>query len=200
LPQREGQVARSLIQDARARGPRHADVVRRVHDAVLNAAATGAKAVVCTCSTIGEVAEGTPTGGRFLAVRIDRAMADRAASLGPVVLVVAALESTLEPTSDLVQDSARRLGVAVQVRPALVEDAWPHFERGNKAAYLDAVARGVRRALPGPNVVVLAQASMADAVVQLRDVGIEVLASPVLGVQNILERLTGRDRVSDGRQ
>lgn len=183
-------VDEALLSQARRIGAAHPDVRRDVQSAVRAAAAsTGAPLVVCTCSTLGGAAEATPTGGAFVAARIDRAMADRAVLLGPEVLVVAALESTLQPTSDLVADSAARLQRPVRVQTLLVAEAWAHFERGDSAAYLDAVAQAVRAALPGPDVVVLAQASMAPAVALLGGVGVEVLASPLLGVQSAVDRL-----------
>jgi hypothetical protein len=183
-------VDEALLAQARQAGATDPEVVRDVHAAVLHAArSTGARIVVCTCSTVGGAAEDTPTGGAFVAMRIDRAMADRAALLGPAVLIVAALQSTLQPTSALVQDSARRLGRPLQIDTLLVADAWHHFEAGDTAAYVGAVARAVRGALPGPRVVVLAQASMAPVVERLGDVGVEVLASPTLGVRAALERL-----------
>ena len=182
-------VDESLLKDARALGVTHPDVVKRVRQAMHRAAATGATIVVCTCSTIGGVAEDTPTAGKFVASRIDRAMADRAATLGPVVLVVAALQSTLQPTVDLLSSSANRLNRSIEIRPMLVEHAWKHFEQGDTAKYIEAVVAGVRGSLPGPNVVVLAQASMARASVLLQDVGLEVLSSPELGIRAALERL-----------
>ena len=53
-------------------------------------------------------------------------------------------------------------------------------------AYIDAVVAAVRAAPRRFDVVVLAQASMADAADALQDLGIEVLASPRLGVQALL--------------
>lgn len=183
-------VDETLLGRARMSGASAPEVVRDVQAAVLRAArSTGARIVVCTCSTVGGAAERTATGGAFLAMRIDRSMAERAVALGPHVLIVAALESTLQPTSDLVQDCARTLDCPLQIETLLVADAWRLFEAGDTAAYLVAVVQAVRGALPGPGVVVLAQASMAPAVALLGDVGVEVLASPPLGVQAALDRL-----------
>lgn len=185
-------VDEGLLNHARLVGATHPDVVRAVEAVVQKAArSTGARMVVCTCSTVGGAAESTPTGGAFVAARIDRTMADRAVVLGPVVLIVAALESTLQPTSALVADSAAKLQRPVRIQTLLVPDAWRHFEAGDTPSYFDAVVHAVRGALPGPNVVVLAQASMAPAVALLGDVGVEVLASPLLGVQGVLATLHG---------
>jgi hypothetical protein len=186
-------VLEHLLAEAQIEGADNPALIKRVQDAMIAAASTGAKMVVCSCSTIGGAAEKTPTGGRFAAARIDRAMADRAVCLGPNVLVVAALESTLGPTTELIRESATALRKQVSIEHLLVREAWPHFQSGEHAAFLGAVAAAVRAALPGPDVVVLAQASMAPAAEALRDVGVEVLASPLLGVQKVVAGLrTGR--------
>jgi hypothetical protein len=192
-------VDEALLTDAQRLGADEPALVARVQAAMHAAAAGGAAAVVCTCSTIGGAAERTPTGGRFIAARIDRAMADRAVGCGPRILVVAALPGTLAPTAALLHESAQALGRPVALREALVADAWPHFVAGERAAYVDAVARGVRDAVLAParggggtDAIVLAQASMAPAADALAGLGIEVLASPRLGVQAIVERLLVR--------
>ncbi|MET0312374.1 MAG: aspartate/glutamate racemase family protein [Burkholderiaceae bacterium] len=182
-------VDEALLADARERGTQDPALVRRIHQAMAHAAAGGAAAVVCTCSTIGGVAERTPTGGRYTAVRIDRAMADRAVTLGSEVLVVAALESTLGPTSRLVRESAEALGRAVEIRQFLVEGAWAAFLQDDRASYIAAIASAVRAGHGSSDVIVLAQASMAPAAQALDDLGIPVLASPALGVQAVVDRL-----------
>lgn len=181
-------VDEELLRDARIQGADAPDIVRRVHVAVQQAANTGARVVVCTCSTIGAAAEATPTSGRFVSMRIDRAMADRAAGLGPNVLVVVALQSTLEPTTGLIDDSARKLNLHVQVSELFVEGAWEHFESGDTNAYLAAIEAAIRAAVPGPGVIVLAQASMAGAAERLHDIQVPVLSSPELGVCAALEK------------
>lgn len=191
-------VREDLLAQARLLGAGDAGLVSRVQQAMADAAA-GAEAdtdagdsavtVVCTCSTIGGAAERTPTQGRFTAMRIDRAMADRAVGLGPRVLLVAALQSTIVPTTQLIDESAAALGKTVDIRPLWVRDAWSHFERGDRQAYVATVAEAVRAAAGAADVVVLAQASMEPAMQHLQDLGVEVLASPALGVRAIVERL-----------
>jgi hypothetical protein len=189
-------VREDLLALARELGSEHPDVVRRVHEAMRAAAEAGASLVVCTCSTIGGIAENMPGPTAFEAMRIDRAMADRAVRPGGVVLVVAALRSTVGPTLDLLRDSAHRLGARVELVPLCVEEAWAFFERGDRTAYLQAIADAITAATRSPSsrvsVVVLAQASMAPVVDLLAGTtGVEVLASPRLGVAAALERIAG---------
>lgn len=184
-------VAEELLADARRVGPDEPALVARVQTAMRDAAATGAAIVVCTCSTIGGAAEHTPTGGRFVAARIDRAMADRAVALGPRILLVAALESTLGPTTQLLHESARAAGATIVPQRLLVADAWALFLRGDLAGYVETVAAAVRAAASRMDVVLLAQASMAPVAERLADLGVEVLASPRLGVRQAVARIGG---------
>lgn len=182
-------VAEALLADAQRQGAEDPGIVARVQATLQGAAAMGARVVVCTCSTVGGAAERTPTGGRFHAQRIDRAMADSAVMLGPRVRVVAALQSTVAPTTALLRESAAALGRAVQPQTLLVPEAWVHFQAGDRAAYLTAVAAAVRAEQEPADAIVLAQASMAPAADLLADLGLPVLASPRLGVQAALRQL-----------
>ncbi|WP_235580983.1 hypothetical protein [Pseudorhodoferax sp. Leaf265] len=110
-------VAVDLLVEAQRVGADDPALIARVHSAMADAAARGAALVVCTCSTIGAAAERTPTGAGFAATRIDRAMADRAVALGPRVLLVAALDSTLAPTAALIRTSAAAARTRVELQP-----------------------------------------------------------------------------------
>ncbi|MEJ6001903.1 hypothetical protein, partial [Paucibacter soli] len=182
-------VAEVLLTDAQRLGASAPSLVKRVQDAMVDAASNGAALVICTCSTIGGAAERTPTSAGFAAIRIDRAMADRAVALGPRILLVAALESTLGPTAELIHESAAALRSEVELELLLVAGAWSHFLQGDRTAYAEAVAAAVRAATSRASVVVLAQASMAPAVELLSDLDVEVLANPLLGVQSALAYL-----------
>lgn len=189
LVQREHIVAEDLLADAQRLGAGDPRLVKRVQAAMAYAASNGAAIVVCTCSTIGGAAERTQPAANFAVARIDRAMADRAVELGPRVLIVAALESTLLPTAELIQESAVALRSDVELLQLLVPDAWSHFQRGDRVAYIDAVVAAVRAQTRPVDVLVLAQASMAPAADALNDLGVAVLASPALGVHRVLAYL-----------
>jgi hypothetical protein len=176
-------VDESLLSLARSLGHDHPGVIAQVQNAVRRAAQSGAKVVVCTCSTVGQAAEATSGDGQFVAMRIDRAMADRAVTFGAKVLILGALESTLQPTRSLVADSAARFSRLCDIETRLVVGAWALFEAGQFNDYFQAIDTAVRGALPGPDVVVLAQASMAPAAALLRDLNVPVLASPEWGVR-----------------
>ncbi|MDT9693004.1 arylsulfatase [Streptomyces sp. P9(2023)] len=170
-------VAEELLVRARADGPEAvADAVR---DVLAEAVADGATAVLCTCSTIGGIAERNAAALGVPVLRVDRPMAAEAVRARKVV-VVAAVESTLAPTLELLRDESG--DPAPSVTTLLVDGAWAPFLAGDHDGYLDAVAAAVDRVDPaGGGVVVLAQASMADAA-ERTTTPLPVLSSPRLGL------------------
>jgi hypothetical protein len=186
-------VAEELLREAREGGLTDS-LTQRVQQAVVDAASTGAGVVVCSCSTIGGAAEATDTSGRFVAMRIDRPMADKAVRDGQRILVAAALVSTLAPTRALLEDSARRARTTIQITELIADGAWPYFERGDRDGYARAIARSIRAGAAGADVIVLAQASMAPAADLCADVGLPILTSPRLGVQAALDLMASSTR------
>jgi hypothetical protein len=177
-------VREDLLADAQHTGANDLTLVARINEAMRDAGSTGAKVVVCTCSTIGGPAEGAQ--GAFRATRIDRAMADKAVTAGRPVLMVAALESTLAPTLALLESSASRLGMKPEIRTLVVEGAWAHFLAGDTPGYANAIVEAIGKAWASDSIVVLAQASMAPAAEPLARRGITALSSPQLGVAHAL--------------
>jgi hypothetical protein len=179
-------VDESLLRDARANGITPG-LEQRITKIMFDAMADDAVVVVCTCSTIGGCAE--QVGDRLgrPVIRVDRAMAERAVASGERIIVLAALASTLAPTRELIQEVADQQGRAVSISEALCEDAWVHFERGDQARYLSAIASCVHDAASCGDVIVLAQASMAGAAALCSDLSIPILSSPRLGLEAALE-------------
>ncbi|MGV9564141.1 aspartate/glutamate racemase family protein [Streptomyces sp. NPDC003480] len=167
-------VAGELLDRARADGPQA--VAGDVRELLGRAVAAGACAVLCTCSTIGGVAERAGVGVPVL--RVDRPMAAAAVAAGPRIVVLAALASTLEPTVALIRDEAG--GRPVRVRTMVVEGAWDLFEAGDASGYVRAVALAADT-VTDADAIVLAQASMASARRFARTV-VPVLASPGPGL------------------
>ncbi|MER5308493.1 arylsulfatase [Streptomyces sp. NPDC002773] len=172
-------VDEELLVRARDAGPEA--VTESVATALAAAVGDGADAVLCTCSTIGAVAERQAGRLGVPVLRVDRPMAAEAARF-PRVIVVAALRSTLEPTVALIaEESGPETSI---ITTAVVDEAWELFETGDRDGYLDAVAAAVDRAPwtgTDDSVVVLAQASMADAVERMTTRR-PVLASPRPGL------------------
>ncbi|MDJ0465282.1 aspartate/glutamate racemase family protein [Streptomyces sp. H27-C3] len=177
-------VYEDLLAAARSEGPGAIDSALA---AVLTEAVTdGATAVLCTCSTIGGAAQAHTARLGVPVLRVDRPMAAAAVAAAPErgtvrIAVVAALRSTLAPTTDLIREEAAAAGRRVDIRAVSAGGAWERFESGDRDGYLDSVARSVD-GITGADVVVLAQASMADAA-DRTGTALPVLSSPAPGLR-----------------
>lgn len=178
----------SLLDDACKEVQISSNLFDRIHAAMHTAANTGARVVVCTCSTIGGVAESAGQGHHYQSMRVDRPMAEKAVRCGPNVLVVAALASTLAPTCELLRDAARHAQAEIETTEKLCPGAWELFLAGDTDAYHRRVADTLVDSARDADVIVLAQASMAGALAYCKSLGIPVLSSPRLGVQGALQR------------
>ncbi|MFG2989078.1 aspartate/glutamate racemase family protein [Streptomyces sp. NPDC048257] len=166
-------VVPELLDRARTEGP------ESVAPALRGLLAEGrAGAVLVTCSTIGATAESLAPALGVPVLRVDRPMAAAAVRAGARIAVLAALESTLAPTGELLAEEAGERSVSI--RTHLVAGAWDRFEAGDSAGYLARVAEAAD-AVTGADVIVLAQASMAGAA-DLVTSRIPVLSSPAPGL------------------
>ncbi|MZD10477.1 arylsulfatase [Streptomyces sp. SID5785] len=172
-------VREELLERARATSPE--SVAGDLGVLLRTAAADGAEAVLCTCSSIGGVAEALGAEAGVPVLRLDRPMAARAVEIGSRVTVVATTHSTLGPTVALVEEEARRAGRPVDVTTVLVDGAWELFLAGDQDGYLDLVAAALDGAAGAADMLVLAQASTADAAGRTRT-AVPVLSSPLPGL------------------
>ncbi|AXE81565.1 aspartate/glutamate racemase family protein [Streptomyces atratus] len=168
-------VHEDLLTRARESGPEA--VSGKIRALLAGAVAEGASAVLCTCSTIGGVAESAAATLGVPVLRVDRPMAAAAAERERVV-VLATESATLGPTLALLAEEAGDR--PVEVRTVMVDGAWACFEAGDRDGCLDLVAAAVD-AVTDADVIVLAQVSMADAVTRTAT-RIPVLSSPRPGL------------------
>lgn len=151
----------------------------------------GCEVVLCTCSTLGEIAEGL-SGDGVQVIRIDRPMLRRAVALGPRIGVVAALASTVEPTTRVLAEEAEEVDVSAEV--SVVEGAWDAFLSGDAEGYLSLVANAARALSSRCDAVVLAQASMEPAAALLTGLAVPVLTSPRSAVEAVAAVIPSRER------
>ncbi len=169
-------VDEALLRDAEAAGGLTEAIAARTARA-LEALADGADAVLLTCSTVGP---GVALAQAAVPVlRVDAALAEAATKGGGRVVVLCAVETTMEPSRKVFEDPAARHGATLEVR--LVPGAWAAFRGGDVAGYHRLVAEVAEAAFAeGAAEVALAQASMAGAVAMAR--GRKPLASPPAGL------------------
>ncbi|KPD10649.1 hypothetical protein [Phaeobacter sp. 11ANDIMAR09] len=142
--------------------------------------------VLCSCTTIGEVAE---TAG---ATRIDWPMMQEAARIGGPILMTYCLNSTLEPSCALLRRAFHEIGHPPDLHPFDLAALWPLFEAGETAAFAKAISTALLTELskrPDIAAVVLAQASMAGAAELLKDkTDVPILSSPQIALRTLLPK------------
>jgi len=175
-------VSETLLADARQLGAESSDIIESVKQELQQLKQEGATLVVCTCSTIGGIVE-SMNAEDLPAQRIDRAMADTAVQTGPKISVLAALESTLEPTKQLIESSATKKNSSIDLSLHHITDAWQYFEANDQQSYWKTIAHHIAQQAKQkqPDVIVLAQASMANAMNYCNDIKTPILSSPSLG-------------------
>jgi Asp/Glu/hydantoin racemase len=167
------------------------DVTRdRLRSHVAALADFGVDAVLVTCSSVGGVVDEIAPGAAVPVVRVDRAMAEHAVTLGERVGVLATLPTTLAPTTDLVEAAAREAGRAVTVVSRLCDGAFAALQRGDGVRHDAIIAEELDRLAAEVDVVVLAQASMARIAAARPAGGTPVLSSPRLAMERLA--CTGR--------
>jgi Asp/Glu/hydantoin racemase len=162
----------SLVKNIRERGEVTPAIYKRVADYVASAEDSGADYILVTCSSIGAPVEAV--------LRVDRPMADLAVQTGKRIGVIATLQTTLQPTSDLVTRRAALAGKDVELISIVVEGAFEALMSGDAAKHDELVAGALRKLSKEVDVILLAQASMARVVDTLgeEDKTVPIIASP----------------------
>lgn len=171
-------------------GVDEADQMATISTALAAMHAKGAVQVLCTCSSIGGLAERVGARLKLPTLRVDRPMAERAVALGRRILIVACLPSTLAPTTALLRECAAAVDRQLEIEIMLLPSAWRLFQAGDEPAYHRAIAASVLDAPLTVDAVVLAQATMAPAAALLTGFPLPVLSSPRLGLEAALARLS----------
>lgn len=148
-----------------------------------------ADAVLCTCSTLGPIADDAAKTTPNI-IRIDRPLMEQACVAGSKMLVAMCLDSTREATLDLLQECASQTGQSITPVVVICSEAWAHFEAGDQAAYALSIANAIKSKLseqPDVQSILLAQASMRVAEPELAGVSIPVYSSPTLAAQRCVQ-------------
>lgn len=165
------------------------DVEQDVERYVRLLAEAGSRAILVTCSSIGGAVDRAAEAMAVPVLRVDRPMAIEsvrvAADGGGRIAVLATLEATLAPTTALIRDEARRLGANVEVSSRVLPGAFEARARGDDDEHDGAVRSGCAESAASADVIVLAQASMAQAP-EGTEFGVPVLSSPDSGSAALL--------------
>jgi hypothetical protein len=179
------EVREDLLDSARRHGLADPVIESGIAHSVEALERRGADVIVCTCSTISGLAERAPTATHPPVLRIDRPMAASAVRDARRIAVVAAVESTIEPTMSLLGEEAAAAGADVAIDSLPCFGAWPLFEGRDLGAYHRFIAAHVDGIDESYDIVVLAQATMAPAASLVADPA-RVRSSPATAVDAAL--------------
>ena len=180
-------VDESLLRDTIAQGTTPGHVRRRLVDYAGYAEESGARALLVSCSSIGEAAAAAQEFVSIPILRIDAPMAELAVLSGARIGVLATLSATLGPTTRLVQNAAARHDRTPSILARKVDGAFRALRAGDRARHDESILVAFTELAAECDVIVLAQASMARIVEHRRDQrgGPIVLASPDTGMTQL---------------
>ncbi|WP_080836586.1 aspartate/glutamate racemase family protein [Cohnella massiliensis] len=186
----------SLIGDVVKAGSVPPGVARRLVQYFHHGEELGADVILNTCSSVGEAADDARKLIGIPIVKIDDAMAAKAASAYGRVAVLATLPSTLRPTMRLIERKAAEAGREVALVNGLAAGAFEALTGGNPEEHDRILLETALRVAQDADAIVLAQGSMARMEKALAEAtGKPVLSSPRLGVEQVKETL---ERLSRG--
>ena len=177
----------SIVHAAVAAGKVTEDLTRRMYYHFAAAELTGADLILVTCSTVGETADVARQLLKTPIVKIDDAMCEKAVHMGERIGVLATVESTLGPTSRLLQRKATAAGRTVQVQTKLAQGAFQALMRGEAEKHDRMVLDVIDQYAKEVDVIVFAQASMVRLLPFVTHVSVPVLSSPRLAVERVKE-------------
>lgn len=154
------------------------------------AEAAGADIIFSACSSLGPALDTAARKVMTPVVKIDEAMAIRAARNGNRIGVLATVPTTLGPTADLIRTKADESGRSISLDQRLCEGAFDALMSGDRDKHDAMVIAQATDLARSTDTIVLAQASMNRLAKAIQEkTNVAVLSSPRLGVEYLAERL-----------
>lgn len=154
------------------------------------AEAAGADIIFSACSSLGPALDVAAQNVHTPVVKIDEAMAMRAAREGNRIGVLATVPTTLGPTSDLIQAKADEIGRNITLEQRLCEGAFSVLMAGDREKHDAMIIEQATDLAKSVDMIILAQASMNRLAGVLQEkTKMTVLSSPRIGVDYLAQRV-----------
>ena len=173
----------SLLNDIKCSG-RSASIIERFIQYACIAKNNGSDALLLACSSLGKAADIARELLDIPLYKIDEPMADQAVNSGNNILVLGTVKSTLEPTSDLIR--SKRKSQEQSITCILIPDVFELYEI-DREQHDQRIAEVIQEHLNTYDVIVLAQASMANAIQYITQGREKIVTSLPLGLQQLKE-------------
>lgn len=180
----------SLIRDVIRAGKLTESIAQRVAMMIFQAEKAGADQILVTCSSIGGAVETTSSLCSVPVLRVDQPMVDQAVNMGKSIGVIASLETTMVPTTDLLNRRAGFLKKDIRAVPRLCEGAFEALMGGEPEKHDAMVASALKELAQEVDVILLAQASMARVVAGFKpgEIQVPVLGSPPIAIEYLAKQ------------
>lgn len=176
----------SLLADVMGKGEVDISVTRRMCSCFMMAEEANAQVVLNACSTVSETVDVARPLVKIPIVKIDEPMAKLAVSMGKNIAVLVTVQTTIGPTSRLIERMAKEAGKEVSIKSWLCKGGFELLMEGEKEKHDRMVREHIQQASEQMDVVVLAQGTMSRLVHQLdKSVSRKVLSSPRGGMEEI---------------
>jgi len=190
----------SLLPDVMAAGYVTDPVKERMKRLFQAAEASGADAILSLCSSLGPGTDHAKTFVSIPVIKIDDAMAMKAAEAGARIGVMATVPTTLGPTCDLIEEKASAAGKSITLERCLVEGAFACLMGGDKARHDQMVYAAGGKLCEKVDVIAFAQASMTRLAPRMSEItGLKVLTSPRVGIEYVAQILMDGNRHQEGK-
>lgn len=174
----------SLLNDIKCSGRMSASIIERFIQYACIAKNNGSDALLLACSSLGKAADIARELLDIPLYKIDEPMADQAVNSGNNILVLGTVKSTLEPTSDLIR--SKRKSQEQSITCILIPDVFELYEI-DREQHDQRIAEVIQEHLNTYDVIVLAQASMANAIQYITQGREKIVTSLPLGLQQLKE-------------
>ena len=174
----------SLLNDIKCSGRMSASIIERFIQYACIAKNNGSDALLLACSSLGKAADIARELLDIPLYKIDEPMADQAVESGNNILVLGTVKSTLEPTSDLIR--SKRKSQEQSVTCILIPDVFELYEI-DRERHDQKIAEVIQEHWNTYDVIVLAQASMANAIQYITQGREKIVTSLPLGLQQLKE-------------
>lgn len=174
----------SLLNNIKCSGRMSASIIERFIQYACIAKNNGSDALLLACSSLGKAADIARELLDIPLYKIDEPMADQAVNSGNNILVLGTVKSTLEPTSDLIR--SKRKSQEQSITCILIPDVFELYEI-DREQHDQRIAEVIQEHLNTYDVIVLAQASMANAIQYITQGREKIVTSLPLGLQQLKE-------------
>ena len=182
----------SILPRIVAAGGLSSGIISTVYQHISSAEKMGSDLILVTCSSISEVVDIVSPLVSVPVIKIDDAMTDDAVKVAVDSLgVIATIETTLNPTINQLKKKMAKTGKKFKIVPILCSDAYKALiNDGNPEKHDLILYRAIEEMVESVDVIVLAQASMARLLPELKKLTNKpILTSPESGVERAINIL-----------